>query len=152
MTWSDDGFLPSMAQHALALTIRDLLGHTPGTHGEAAGGVRCYAQDPIYTPVDEQVLSEAGFTVLNDPRAFLEVDEASVVIAISPDIPVRQIIADIARPAIMVWDKVTISDPNTSTDPVSPRVIQMMKEYTELPFPPEDEYFGDLAIYIRKAG
>jgi hypothetical protein len=176
MTWADDGFLRSMAQHALALTIRDLLASSqaPGADEEGAREIQCYAQDPIYTPVDEQVLSEAGFTVLDDPRAFLEIDEASVVICISPDIPARQIVADIARPAVIIWDKIAVSDQKvfwyvyllgryvsvlptlnpteTSTDPVSPRVIQMMEEYVELPFPAEDEYFGDLAIYIRKGG
>lgn len=101
-----------MAQHTLTLTIRDFLisSYATGADGDGAGEIKCYAQDPIYTPVDEQVLREAGFTVVDDPRAFLEVDEASVIIAISPDIPVRQIIADIARPAIMIWDKVIFSD------------------------------------------
>jgi hypothetical protein len=108
LTWAGDGSSRSMAQHALALAIGDLL----GSGGD--GGVQCYAQDPIYTPTDEQVLCEAGFTVVDDPRAFLEVDEDSVVIAISPDIPIRQIIADIARPAIMILDKLVPSNRNTA--------------------------------------
>ncbi len=104
----------SMAQHALALAVRDFLANivTTGADGEGAGGIQCYAQDPIYTPVDEQVLSEAGFVVVDDPRAFLEVDEASVIIAMNPDIPLRQIIADLARPAIMIWNKVIADDGN----------------------------------------
>ncbi|KAK4153599.1 hypothetical protein C8A00DRAFT_15200 [Chaetomidium leptoderma] len=152
MTWADDdGALRSIAQHTLALTVRDLLAsrYTTDPHGEGASGIKCYAQDPIYTPVDKQVLYGAGFTVIDDPKAFLEVDEASVVIAIAPDIPVREIVADIARPAIMIWEKFTVSDTN-SADPVSPRVKQMLEEYIELPFPAEPEYFGDLAIYVRK--
>ncbi|KAK4232727.1 hypothetical protein C8A03DRAFT_48470 [Achaetomium macrosporum] len=140
-----------MAQHILALTVRDLLAssYTTARQGEGICGIKCYAQDPIYTPVDRQVLGEAGFTILDDPRAFLEVDESSVVIAIAPDIPVRQIVADIARPAIMIWEKFAVTDTN-STDPVSPRVKQMLEEYIELLFPAEPEYFEDLAIYIRK--
>ena len=50
--------------------------------------------------------------VIDDPRAFLEVDEASVVIALAPDIPARQIIADLTRPAILLWDNVVNSDTN----------------------------------------
>jgi hypothetical protein len=29
-------------------------------------------------------------------------------------------------------------------------VKKMLEEYVELPFPAEPEYFGDLAIYVRK--
>lgn len=103
----------SMAQHALALMLRDFLvssGHAANAPGDGDAEIKCYAQDPIYTPVDEKVLSEAVFTVLDDPRAFLEIDEASVVISCAPNIPVRQIVADIARPAIMIWDKVRVED------------------------------------------
>lgn len=78
MTWAGNDITRSMAQHALALAVRDFLanGDMTGADGEGAGGIKCYAQDPIYTPVDERVLSEAGFTVVDDPRAFLEVDES----------------------------------------------------------------------------
>jgi hypothetical protein len=113
MTWADhDTAMRPMAQHILALTVRDLLAsrYATGRQGEGVREIKCYAQDPIYTPVDEQVLGEAGFTVVDDPRAFLEVDGSSVVIAIAPDIPIRQIVADIARPAIMIWEKFPVTD------------------------------------------
>ena len=107
MTWADDdggAMMLSVSQHILALKVRDFL----ATHyGSNAHEIKCYAQDPLYTPVDEQVLSSEGFAVVDDPRAFLEVDEASVVICLASDIPVKQIIADIARPAILLWDRVT---------------------------------------------
>ncbi|KAG8164437.1 hypothetical protein KVR01_006355 [Diaporthe batatas] len=145
LTWAGES-RRSMAQHALALAIGDVLG------GGGDGGLKCYAQDPVYTPVDEQVLREAGFNVLDDPRAFLEVDEESVVIAIAADIPIRQIIADIARPAIMILHEVVPSNRSVVwADPVSPRVEEMLKEYTELVFPADNETFGNLSVYIRKA-
>ncbi|KAK4098369.1 hypothetical protein N658DRAFT_221454 [Parathielavia hyrcaniae] len=114
MDYAGNYITRSMAQHALALAIRDFLANSDitGGDGEGAGGIRCYAQDPIYTPVDERVLSEAGFAIVDDPRAFLEVDEASVIIAMNPDIPLRQIIPDLARPAIMIWNKVTADNGN----------------------------------------
>lgn len=64
------------------------------------------SRDPVYTDTDKQVLQSLNITVVDDPRAFLHVDEASVIFSVSPDIPVREIIADIARPAILLWNKV----------------------------------------------
>jgi hypothetical protein len=89
----------SMGQHALILTIRDFLakrGHV----------VQCYAQDPIYTEIDRQVLDAHGIAVLDDPKGFLEIDEDTVVISQYPDIPVRQVTADITRQALMIWNTV----------------------------------------------
>lgn len=73
-----------------------------GLKQDNAHEIKCYTQDPIYEDVDKSVLKEASMSVLSDPRRFLEVDETSVVVSISPDIPVSQIITDIARPAMMV--------------------------------------------------
>ncbi|KAG7290352.1 hypothetical protein NEMBOFW57_000352 [Staphylotrichum longicolle] len=74
----------STAQHALTLQVRDLLRDCAGRD---AGDVRCYAQDPGYTVVDEQVLGKEGVDVVDDPEGFLEVDEASVVISVCPNVP-----------------------------------------------------------------
>lgn len=97
---------PPAAQHVLILAMREIVERAGGEDGEKALEVKCYAQDPMYTPVDEQVLGEVGITVLDDPRGFLEVDDNSVVISISPNIPVKQIVADIARPAVIIWYRV----------------------------------------------
>ena len=87
------------AEHALVLSIRDFFAQ----HSET---VQCYAQDPVYEDVDRRVLGELGMTVLDNPRGFLEVDESAAVFSLAPDIAVRQIVADIAKPALMIWDKV----------------------------------------------
>lgn len=87
------------AEHALVLSIRDFFAQRSET-------VQCYAQDPMYEDVDRTMLGELGMTVLDHPRGFLEVDEATVVFSQAPLVAVRQIVADIARPAVMVWDKV----------------------------------------------
>jgi hypothetical protein len=104
----------SMTQHTLALTIRDFLakGDTKGTRGERRPEIQCFAQDPLYGPVDKQILHENGITVVDDPGAFLEIDEGSVVISAFPDIPVRQIVADIARPALIIWNNLAKRDKN----------------------------------------
>ncbi|OAA53289.1 hypothetical protein ISF_08903 [Cordyceps fumosorosea ARSEF 2679] len=91
----------SATQHAAALTMAKTL-------SEAQGGVeaKCYTQDPAYTSVDEQLLAGLGFEVLGDPKGFLEVDESTLVFAVQPKMPVRQIVADLAKPAAMVWGKI----------------------------------------------
>ncbi|KAL1842122.1 hypothetical protein VTJ49DRAFT_6001 [Mycothermus thermophilus] len=151
---------PTTTTRTTTINPRDLETPPPPTSDVLAGHPApfpCIVQDPVYTPVDKQVLAEAGITVVDDPRAFLAVDEASVLVSINPDVPVRQIVADIARPAVMVWNRVykeeAAEDGVLSTDPASQRVLDMIEEYIELPFPAriDDEHFsGDLAIYIRK--
>lgn len=91
----------SSFQHALMLTMREVLGKEKGN-----SEMICYAQDPAYTDVDKCILMETGITVLDDPEAFLVVDESTVVFSCSPNVPVRQIISDITQPAIMIWDRV----------------------------------------------
>jgi hypothetical protein len=122
----------SAAQHALVLGVTELLAQRRRRQlerqKERAGGVKpvdggpvqdekemrneradvtCFAQEPAYHAADKAVLGAEGVVVLDDPRAFLEVDEASVVVSVYPDIPVREVVADIARPAVMIWGRVT---------------------------------------------
>lgn len=91
----------SIGQHALTMTVRDIL-----RDKNKSGEILCYAQDPEYTTADKAVLESNGITVLEDPRAFLDVDESTVVLSFAPNVPVRQIITDIARPAAVIWDRV----------------------------------------------
>lgn len=101
------GCTRSLRQHALVLTIRSILNEESrgGDSGAAAGReLACFAQDPDYSEVDRAVLREHGITVLEDPQAFLDVDEESVVLSFAPNVPVKQIVADIARPAMIVWE------------------------------------------------
>ncbi|KAK3896879.1 hypothetical protein C8A05DRAFT_39575, partial [Staphylotrichum tortipilum] len=134
----------SICQHAMILSVRDALDRRRGPDQPA---IRCFAQDPAYNDVDEKVLGEAGITVLGDPRGFLEVDDATVVISISPNIPVRQIVADIARPAVLMWDMCFVC----KTDPESSRVQRMVWDHYTEPVPVgEKEMFGGTSMYIRR--
>lgn len=93
----------SATEHALVLALRDFFArqqHRPTI------GISCYAQDPLYQDVDRAVLGELGMTVMDNPRGFLEVDDATAVFSQALEAPVRQVIADIARPALMIWDRV----------------------------------------------
>lgn len=90
---------PSLTQYALLLSLRDLIGGTCG-----AGKICCYAQQHHdLSDAAIRTLEDAGITVLRDPHGFLEVDDETVVVSINPDVPVRQIVADIARPVALVW-------------------------------------------------
>jgi hypothetical protein len=55
--------------------------------------------------VDKAVLEEVVIHVLDDPLGFLKVDDSNIVIFFAPSLPVRQIVADTALPAIIIWDK-----------------------------------------------
>jgi hypothetical protein len=96
LTQSSEPCPPTILQHALVLALRRLL--FPGDRV-----VKCYAQDPAYTDPDKQALAALGVTVLDDPRGFIEVDEQSVVLSIAPNVPVKQIVIDISRPAVIIW-------------------------------------------------
>ncbi|KAK4105897.1 hypothetical protein N658DRAFT_503963 [Parathielavia hyrcaniae] len=131
-----------MVQHALVLVVRDAVekaGH------RAPGTIKCYAQDPRYVPLDEQLLGQAGITVLDDPRAWLQVDEGSVVVGICPTIAFEDIIADIARPVAMV-----MQDPSTGR-PISPRTEAMLTdEYVKLDFDEHEEFTWGV-VFVKKA-
>ena len=102
----DDDRSHPVAQHAAVLTLQEVLTRRLREAGDESTRVRCFAQDPMYKPADVEVLQEVGIEVLEDPRAFLEVDEETVVVCVSPNVPVREVVADIARPAAMVWGRI----------------------------------------------
>jgi hypothetical protein len=91
----------SIIQHALISAIDSILHQ----RGVLSASSKRYVQDPIYTQQDRDVLCSAGFTVLDDPQAFLTLDDSSVLVSIDPDIPVKQIVVDICRPGIIIWLK-----------------------------------------------
>ncbi|KAI0470383.1 hypothetical protein F4859DRAFT_486577 [Xylaria cf. heliscus] len=135
----------SIIQHSLISALHSILLRS----GVLSASSKCYVQDPIYTQQDRQVLGSTEFTVLDDPQAFLMLDNSSVLVSIYPNVPVKQIVADICRPGIIIWPRrFNVSYP--ITDPNSSRVDEMLeKDYYELDFP-FHESFGNLVMYIRK--
>ncbi|CAI7670689.1 unnamed protein product [Penicillium crustosum] len=138
----------SASQHALLITMTEWLQERD--HKEK---VLFYSQDPEYSEVDEKILEEAGIEVIEDPRGWLEVDENSIVLSIAPNVPVKEIITDIARPAVIIWCRVEFMDGLVRglTDPDSSRVRAMMEGYELYEFGPDSELFSDIALYIRKS-
>lgn len=114
-------------QHALILSLRDaLLERKKDLHTVSPEEkFICYAQDPAYTDVDCSVLAAHGITFIHDPKGFLEIDSSSAVISIAPDVPVRQIVAELAQPAMMIWSK-----PNPRLHPDYPKdMIRLVTSY-----------------------
>ena len=93
------------SQHGLLLTLKEWL-----QQRNPKEEIPCYAQDPIYNSMDKQILGEAGGEVIDDPRGWLEVDEQSMMISVAPNVPVKEIITDIARPAVIIWCRVEFND------------------------------------------
>jgi hypothetical protein len=90
----------SIFQHAFLVTMQRLL------QQKTSGQIACSVQDPAYTDGDRAVLDTHGIRVLDDPEGFLEVDDESLVFSCSPNVPVKQIVVDVAKPALVLWDRV----------------------------------------------
>ncbi|KAK9787177.1 hypothetical protein SCARD494_10707 [Seiridium cardinale] len=155
----------TMTQHSAALTLAAVLGERSGS-----GPLPVFVQDPDYSSEHREMLRDAGMEVVGGygSLAFTYVDDETVVLTCAPGIPVRQIVADIARPAAMIWDpelsvggeergwEVEIVNgekiyvPQRMTDEDSPRTRKMLEGYDKIEFPPSRERFGSLMIYVRR--
>lgn len=103
----------SCYQHGLIKTLRDILiqarhGDINLTREQREEQIQCFIQDPAYTDIDRKVLQDDyGIATINEnPEGFLEVDDSTLVLSFSPNVPVRQVVVDIAKPAVMIWDRV----------------------------------------------
>ncbi|KAI1140590.1 hypothetical protein F5Y05DRAFT_323011 [Hypoxylon sp. FL0543] len=162
----------SLTQHAMILSLQKVLTKMkPENKGVRAsirkllsnGGefdamdnvVRCVVQDPAYTDLDKEVLKGKGFAIEDDPRGFLAVDEKTVVVSISANAPVQQIICDVARPVAIIQMKVREGWNDESgqhcADPASPRVTKMLRdEYERVPLDYHPR-IRRVEMYVRKS-
>ncbi|KAI0468693.1 hypothetical protein F4859DRAFT_524217 [Xylaria cf. heliscus] len=130
-----------VVQHALVSAIHSILIQ----RGILSMSSKQHVQDPAYTQRDRGILHSAGSTVLEDPQAWLELDENSVLICINSSLPVRDIVADICCPGIIIWDR------GGRSSPLNLRGTKMMEdEYCEIGFL-DHECFGDLVVLVRKS-
>ncbi|KAI0414046.1 hypothetical protein F5X98DRAFT_390273 [Xylaria grammica] len=95
-TWPGPAEEHSFYEHAAALVIREAVQEV-----SSAPGVALMVQDPMYTDVCRGVLGAAGVDVVEGfgAKGFALVDDATVVLAHHPNFPLREILADVARPA-----------------------------------------------------
>lgn len=155
----------SPLQHAFLLTLREWL-------IQRSAGSPCYTQDPIYTEIDHAILAEHGVEIIEDPRAWLEIDDQSIVVSISSNVPSREMVADLARPAVIIWNRVTNDDYDQEgkmslyvdmnlfwgylrlktfrTDPCSPRVRALLEGYEAFEFGTDWDEFEDVVMYVRR--
>ncbi|KAL4935380.1 hypothetical protein BDV06DRAFT_207152 [Aspergillus oleicola] len=114
-----------MIQHSMALTIAHL----------CCGNetVPLLAQDPEYTEAAKKILIKKGFRIVGPHGAggFAEIDEESIVISPFAAAPVKQIIADLARPMIIISTGFDVfnSKEKPLADAESPRTKQMWRDY-----------------------
>jgi hypothetical protein len=85
-----------MIQHSMARTIAQFC--------RGNERVPLLAQDPDYTEVAEKILIEREFKIIGPYGAggFAEIDDESIVISAFAAAPVKQIIADLARPMLII--------------------------------------------------
>lgn len=92
-------------QHGMIIALRDWLKEkNKSTH------VPCFVQDPVYEDDDKAILAEHEVEVIDDPLAWLEMDDQSIVVSIASNVPSKEIIADVSRPAVVIWYRVTDKD------------------------------------------
>ncbi|KAI1801463.1 hypothetical protein F4811DRAFT_564000 [Daldinia bambusicola] len=123
--------------------------------------VRILTQDPEYVDETTEILKENGFEVVGQFGAggFAEVDEESIVFDAFACAPIKQVVADIARPTLFIApaDDGTFSQSDIQyKDGESPRTKQMWQEYESQDFPvaPSEEMsmviLSMLKIHARK--
>ncbi|KAL3492343.1 hypothetical protein BJX62DRAFT_203230 [Aspergillus germanicus] len=161
----------ALAQHAALGSMVEVLGKRRAQQNNPSpnttSNIKVYVQDPAYTDVDIALLHSIGITPLDDPKGFLEIDAETLVFSVSPNVPVKQVVADVCWPAAMIWNTVMPEEKENvrwekqvrggeefwvvpfTTDPDSARVRRMVREYTSVPLRDSNEYFGDLTIYAR---
>lgn len=107
----------SCYQHGLIKTLRDILTQARHdnvnlTREQREEHIQCFIQDPAYTDIDRELLQDdyGVATILENPEGFLEVDDSTVVLSFGPNVPVRQIVVDIAKPAVMIWNRILDED------------------------------------------
>ncbi|KAL4805373.1 hypothetical protein BDV18DRAFT_140778, partial [Aspergillus unguis] len=85
-----------MIQHSMALTIAQLCRRNET--------LPLLAQDPDYTKVAEDILTKKEFKIVGTHGAggFAEIDDDSIIISPFAAAPVKQIIADLARPLLII--------------------------------------------------
>ncbi|KAI1175711.1 hypothetical protein F4777DRAFT_588349 [Nemania sp. FL0916] len=145
--------------HAIALTMADIARSCARSEST---GIRLLTQDPAYSNETEDFLRKIGFEVVGKHGAggFAELDDECIVFSAFAPAPLKQIIADLARPAAIICakrstDTVFHGPKKPYGDPDAPRTRQMWKDYegSDFPVPPDEAILEgslrQLGIYTR---
>ncbi|KAI2140210.1 hypothetical protein LOZ52_002370 [Ophidiomyces ophidiicola] len=142
----------ALIHHAMALTIANVA----RSYAEDENiGIKLLTQDPAYTNESKIFLRDIGFELVGEYGAggFAELDDKSIVFSAFASAPIQQIIADLARPVMVIYSKSIKATLNRLekpfSDPESPRTTQMWKEYEswKFPAPLEDELLSEGSLH-----
>ncbi|RDL41675.1 uncharacterized protein BP5553_01654 [Venustampulla echinocandica] len=109
-------------------------------------------QDPVFTDLDKEFLVTLGHQVVEDPAAFDQIDENTLVYAIHCYSDVYQKVSQAPKPAVLVSTDVELFD-RTSLDGEKGDVKSlgaMVESYEAIPFPQIRHDFSDTKIYWPK--
>ncbi|KAI1325476.1 hypothetical protein F5Y16DRAFT_401327 [Xylariaceae sp. FL0255] len=108
--------------------------------------------DPSYHYRFRDILEENGFKVVgpHGTEGFAEIDDETLVFSAGMNYPVKQIIAEIARPAIIITPAGLCNNPDLSMDPHSPRTDKLWRQYTRYEVTPNNALFEMKGRYARK--
>ncbi|KAJ5696199.1 hypothetical protein N7536_006611 [Penicillium majusculum] len=140
----------SAVQHSIMITIRNRIEEITNKK------IQCYAQDPCYTAVDTWALAQHGCKVLEDPQALLEIDNDCVLFSCCPDLLLKEITVDFARPAILIWDRVVPGKILGRHNPNIDRVRNMIEneydcyEFWGIHGAGRGPFMANLVVYVRR--
>ncbi|KAJ5609614.1 hypothetical protein N7528_010181 [Penicillium herquei] len=133
-----------MIQHSMALTIAQLCGGNKP--------LPLFTQDPGYTEVAEEILTKKEFKIIGTHGAggFAEIDNESIIISPFAAAPVKQIIADLARPVLIISTGFEVFNNNEKpfADAESPRTRQMWLDYDTYS-PPSHSHDVEICSALR---
>ncbi|CZR63137.1 uncharacterized protein PAC_13034 [Phialocephala subalpina] len=146
-----EGRRTSATQLAALQTILEILREADGT--TAAGDRKdlpVVLQDPQYTEIDKAFLSSLGYKVVDDPEAFKEVTEGSLVYAIHCYGPVYKSISEGPRPRVFIGTDIENFGRLGTDEELKVQLDEMVKDCQILDFPQVRHDFSDTKIYWRK--
>ncbi|KAL8921971.1 MAG: hypothetical protein Q9208_005425 [Pyrenodesmia sp. 3 TL-2023] len=118
--------------------------------------IRCFMQDPMLTELDVEFLNTLGIEAVNDPEAFLAVDETTLVYAPCAYDFVYRKLSQSTWPAALICDSLQATIAATVRNRVD-FGQDMFGAYEQAPFPDflDDmdgwlQPFGTMAVYWRK--
>ncbi|CAJ2504334.1 Uu.00g117280.m01.CDS01 [Anthostomella pinea] len=138
------------AARVIATTIREM---------NPKKDITVYLQDPAYRSDCRQVLGVAGFKVIHcyGAKGFTLIDDNSFVFCHNPDFPFREIVADIARPAVLGMRpqrseaESRSEEEQRKVDRDSVRSRKMLEEYQMVNVGRQGEILGSNAWYVKNS-
>ncbi|KAI1175137.1 hypothetical protein F4777DRAFT_598746 [Nemania sp. FL0916] len=144
--------LASLYQHAAAIVVAQAVSTTTP--------VPILVQDPAYTDVCKRVLRSFSLEVIDGfgAKGFSMINNRTIVLGHRPDFPLRSLIADLARPALICMKAERPSgveelNVDLGKDPDTPRSRAMLKGYRKVTLPlQEKSVFWDNVWFVKKDG